>query len=782
MISASVVFLLLALAAWAQTTEATTNSTVRKLSTNLADGAAHSYQNYAVKVLYDGSAVVVYDRDFKQLFRLGKEGFEGNLTHQYSLGTDGAMVSFSGDEMFVTTLVPIEGSGVPSHVYTVNLKTGKLTKLIGLGEQFPVLGGLWKTPENPEGKGVVVSTGNYTAKMSGKYYTYLRLKRPDKETYTNGVYEITLPESGNNKTIKLVASPLQTETITRYYSPVVSPDGLLYYLTQEIENGQAAGKFFYVKSWSASSGTKEVYAHRRTQTLDLCAFSNSSVVAVNCGPLLSPKVMLLNEGKIVQQTQLASASSDFKEATWAKFNGLGTFLYSKETSAGSNFYQPHIGLVVNGETFPLTKSGDSYLGTPLKDFWNAPLPFECTVVASTKANDTYVFEPVVIQGVKHAEKVKLPGCFPGVTRENLQVFANGVRIYPDYANLFDPPTTRELSFKLPATVGGNTKFTVAIRHASAPQGWMRSVNEVTLDLPLNLPTVSVSASPSLLTPGGSVEISWQASLPARVTDVQPKPQGTLVLLPFNATSGKFSFKPSQAGIYNLEFTLSNGSKIAKEFEVKFTLPQITSVQNAAKDTAGLCPGAHATAFGSFASGDEIWAEYKPLPPTFFSTNQVNVIIPSDFGPGLIKVQAVRSGQIASEVEVQLLPACPAAFEYNGNAILTDENYQLAVDDTNAPVPGKAYTLWSNGCGPTDPYVPTGEPAPSAPLSQATMPVSLNIGGNEAQVLFAGLAPGLLQVCQINFVMPGMPHGSNPQPVALRIKVGEQESTSSTLTY
>lgn len=781
--SASVVFLLLALTAWAQTTGATSNSLVRKLNENLADGAAHSYQNYAVKVLYDGSTVVVYNKDFKVLYTFGKQLFLGNLAQQLPSGPQTAKISFSEDELFIATLIPTQTIGIPRHMYSVELKTGKLTKLVGIDEQFSVLGGLWKTAANPEGKGIVVSTGDSVAKLNGKYYLYLRFKRPEKEEYTDGVYELNVSET--DKAIKVVSSVGLGESVNPYNSPVSGSDGRVYFLTREIENGNAAGKFFYVKSWSASSNVKEVYAHKRGSLGDLCSLTNSiSSVVANCGPGTNVKSLLLKNGQVLEQVTISSFTSLFKEATWPRINGSRSFSYSETytTQTSSPFYQHHIGLAANGEAFPLTKPGDSYLGKPLENFWDAPLPFQCSVVASTKANDTYVFEPVVIEGVKHAEKVALEGCFPGVTRENLQVFANGVRIYPDYADKFDPPTTRQISFIPPATVGGKTEFTVAIRHASAPQGWMRSVNGVTLDLPLNLPTVSISASPNLLTPGESVEISWQASLPGRVTDIQPKPQGTLVLLPFNATSGKFSFKPSQAGIHTLEFTLSNGSKIAEEFEVKFTLPQITSVQNAAKDTAGLCPGAHATAFGSFAPGDGIWAEYKPLLPTFWSNGQINFVVPSDFGPGPIKVQAVRNGEIVQEMEVQLLPACPAAFEYNGNAILTDENYELAVDDRNAPVPGKVYTVWVNGCGPTNPYVPTGEPAPSAPLAQATMPVSLNLGGNEARVLFAGLAPGLLQVCQVNFIMPGVPRGTDPAPITLTIKVGQQESSSSTLTY
>lgn len=760
--------------ATAQTTSgAVQNSLVSEVQFKLTDSAVHTSGEHLAQISFDGSAVVLYNSELKELYRLSKEKVEGNLSHTYSFGGYASPVTFFGDDMFFATMEVREGIPVPVNLYELNISTKRLTKVIGLNEEF-VMFSQWRTSKNPEGKGRVTQTGNYVVKLGGKHYAYLRLDRLDQPGYTTGIFEITVSQNG--KSIRTVGSPTLQEAITAYRSPVQGPDGRLYFLTQDYVN---LGNGMHVKSWHPTEGVKTVLDFNNGG----CYLSASpQLIVATCGTATNNTLYFIHEGKVQSQRPFASQNLFAKEAWAPNVNGLGSFLYSDKYTGNPTYFRPNLGIVTNGEAFPLTKSGDSLLGKPLENFWQTTAPFECKVLAAT-ATTTYMFEPVVIQGVKHAEKVTLEGCFPGVTRENLQVFANGVRIYPDYAELFDPPTTTKLSFKPPATVGGKTEFTVAIRHASAPQGWMRSVNGVTLDLPFAFPTASItSATPMPLKPDGEIAVAWQASLSGRVTAITPPPQGIVVYPSFNATQGVFRFKPSKAGQHTLEITLENGSKIGADFEVKFTLPQITSVQNAAKDTAGLCPGAHATAFGSFASGDEIWAEYKPVPVTFASTGQINFVIPSDFGPGLIKVQVVRNNEIVQEVEVELLPACPAAFEYNGNAILTDEHGVRAMDNGNAPVPGKVYTLWSNGCGPTDPFVPTGTPAPSSPLSQVTSPVSLNIGGNEAQVLFAGLAPGLLQVCQINFVMPGVPHGSNPVPVELRIKVGEQESTSSTLTY
>ncbi len=723
------------------------------------EGFYYTDGNHVVALV--GSNLIVLNKDLQELARVSEDKLGGGrLVVKQAFGTSVAITRIYSDRVTVATTCqqhPPSLSLSPCYAYSVSIPSGQVEPIVSVGEELKFT----------FGDGIVTSVETPVF-SNGKYYAALEIRKKGEVPIWPGVYEID-PKSPLKARLLVSYGSLRTGT---------AKDGLVYY---RLPNNSSTKK-----SGVATVNPKTLKTETVYETTKLVCFPEvgwGAKIVATCGGQTFDMAVELGS---VNKTILVSAEkypSSYYPGYWGP---IPVFSYWNTQVSGHPF--PKISGVaaydsLNGDSFTVLREGDIVLGKPMTELALQHLSMNDGSIVVVSKDRTVRIRTIVFSGTELKDgEVVLSGFFPNATRQNVKVFENEHEIYPRFSDLFTIGQNK-ISFSLPATVGGGlTEFRVEIQDSSPPYEWRRSANTAKLNLPLNLPTVSIPASPNLLTPGESVEISWQASLPGRVTDIKPKPQGTLVLLPFNATSGKFSFKPSQAGIHTLEFTLANGSKIAKEFEVKFTLPQIVSVQNAAKDTAGLCPGAHATAFGSFAPEDAIWAEHKPVPGTFKSPKQMNFIIPSDFGPGLIKVQAVRSGQIAAEVEVQLLPTCPAAFEYNGNAILTDENFVLAVDDTNAPVPGKVYTLWSNGCGPTDPYVPTGEPAPSAPLSQATMPVSLNIGGNEAQVLFAGLAPGLLQVCQINFVMPGMPHGSNPQPVALRIKVGEQESTSSTLTY
>jgi adhesin/invasin len=67
-----------------------------------------------------------------------------------------------------------------------------------------------------------------------------------------------------------------------------------------------------------------------------------------------------------------------------------------------------------------------------------------------------------------------------------------------------------------------------------------------------------------------------------------------------------------------------------------------------------------------------------------------------------------------------------------------------------------------GQGPTNPPVPDGVGAPSSPLSMVTGKVGAEIGGIPADVVFAGLTPGLVGCAQFNVRIPqGVSPGDRP---------------------
>jgi uncharacterized protein (TIGR03437 family) len=68
--------------------------------------------------------------------------------------------------------------------------------------------------------------------------------------------------------------------------------------------------------------------------------------------------------------------------------------------------------------------------------------------------------------------------------------------------------------------------------------------------------------------------------------------------------------------------------------------------------------------------------------------------------------------------------------------------------------GETIALFVTGLGAVNPAVPAGSAAPSDPLSRITAEfVNVRVGGTNATVTYAGLAPGLAGLYQINFTVP-----------------------------
>jgi uncharacterized protein (TIGR03437 family) len=73
-------------------------------------------------------------------------------------------------------------------------------------------------------------------------------------------------------------------------------------------------------------------------------------------------------------------------------------------------------------------------------------------------------------------------------------------------------------------------------------------------------------------------------------------------------------------------------------------------------------------------------------------------------------------------------------------------------------------MYAIGSGPVDNTVATGA---FAPLSRETLTTRVTLGGQDAQVLFAGLVPTTAGLMQVNFVTPvGLPPGDMPVQLSI----------------
>ncbi len=111
----------------------------------------------------------------------------------------------------------------------------------------------------------------------------------------------------------------------------------------------------------------------------------------------------------------------------------------------------------------------------------------------------------------------------------------------------------------------------------------------------------------------------------------------------------------------------------------------------------------------------------------------------------------------------------------GAAVFTHARDYRLVTEADPAVRGEIINAWLSGMGETTPGVPPGYPAFADPLSVFVFRVTPRFAdralmtfttGSDVEVLFAGLAPGLVGVNQINFRIPE-DAGSGRIGIALR---------------
>jgi uncharacterized protein (TIGR03437 family) len=150
--------------------------------------------------------------------------------------------------------------------------------------------------------------------------------------------------------------------------------------------------------------------------------------------------------------------------------------------------------------------------------------------------------------------------------------------------------------------------------------------------------------------------------------------------------------------------------------------------------------------------------------TYVSPGQVNVQVPWELqGQSSAQVKITLYGySFGNVVTVPLADTAPAFFENSGIAAALDGNN--AIVTTSNPVKrGQVVQLYMNGLGPVNGGPASGEFASTTTLTptKGALP-TVSIGGQQAQVLFSGLAPSFPGLYQVNAIVPaGISTGTVP---------------------
>lgn len=184
-----------------------------------------------------------------------------------------------------------------------------------------------------------------------------------------------------------------------------------------------------------------------------------------------------------------------------------------------------------------------------------------------------------------------------------------------------------------------------------------------------------------------------------------------------------------------------------------------SLQAASSDTS--------TLMGSIS----VLFDEKPAPLLYVSPNQINAIVPYGIsGQDVTQVSITRGGQEIAGLSLPASTASPAIFTLDasgvGAAAILNQDSTLN-SPLNPAAPGSIVMMFANGGGQTDPPGVDGQ-ITFGVLPRPELPVSVQIDGMDAEVLYAGAAPGLVAgVLQVNSRLPEKVR-SGSVPITLRI--------------
>jgi uncharacterized protein (TIGR03437 family) len=157
------------------------------------------------------------------------------------------------------------------------------------------------------------------------------------------------------------------------------------------------------------------------------------------------------------------------------------------------------------------------------------------------------------------------------------------------------------------------------------------------------------------------------------------------------------------------------------------------------------------------------------PLIYVGDGQINFQMPFEAaGQSSVQIAVDNNGARSAPQSVAVRPAAPGLFTMGGNrAVVINQDGSLN-SSNRAGTRHQALTIYLTGQGHTAPEWPTGRAASANPLIYAPGRARVTIGGVEAQILFLGLAPGLVGVTQLN-VAPVWETPLGDQPLVVEIE-------------
>jgi uncharacterized protein (TIGR03437 family) len=249
------------------------------------------------------------------------------------------------------------------------------------------------------------------------------------------------------------------------------------------------------------------------------------------------------------------------------------------------------------------------------------------------------------------------------------------------------------------------------------------------------------------------------------------------------------------GVYRAIVSLEASNAVPQAVSVPVTMVvggssnmTIDAMANNASGSAVFAPGMQAAVYGSQLASALQATSRIPVPFTLagvsatvngvsaplyaVSPGQINLQIPYETGAGTAVLAVNNNGQIAS-YSFSVAVAAPGIFSNLVNN---------STGGRGSARPGDVMTIFITGAGDLTPSLATGAAPASTTaarnLPKPRLPLTVTVGGEAADVAFAGNASGLVGITQVNFTVPA---SAAPGPQAVIVTVGTAASDPVTLT-
>jgi uncharacterized protein (TIGR03437 family) len=296
--------------------------------------------------------------------------------------------------------------------------------------------------------------------------------------------------------------------------------------------------------------------------------------------------------------------------------------------------------------------------------------------------------------------------------------------------------------------------------------------------------LSVTSSGSVLHYGVSVNASggWLSATPTG----GDTPGNVNVIvnaagLPVGNYTGTVAILPPTGAPLNVPITLT----------VSAPSPSILSVTNAASFIPGaVTPGEIVVIFGSAIgpatltpltldpsgvvsqrlAATQVFFDDVPAPLIYTSANQVSAIVPYEVaGRTSVRLQVQYQGLRSREVVVNVVDSNPGIFTIDsaGQGAVLNQDFSVNTAQ-NGAAPESVVSIFGTGEGQTNPIGATGK-ITSTQLAKPILPVTAQIDGQTAEVLYAGSAPGLpAGALQVNVKIPASVRRGVSVPVVVTV--------------